>query len=144
MWRCVDPGLTDVSEEIIAFDGGETSVNPGSTQRRVPEDDILQFVLTLINVFSCVKPPSSTLYDSVIRFKSIGTEWAGKRSRLSFERCSVIISAGKWPIVTEGLSLSFCRNTFRGSTSIETRSLPARSLSIHHWWPHPIIRRYIM
>jgi hypothetical protein len=77
MWRCVDPRLTDVSEERIAsifrvenpraenqrqqacpslqppsdadfstlkmdsICSTETSVNPGSTQRHIPEDDIL-------------------------------------------------------------------------------------------------------
>jgi hypothetical protein len=64
MWHCVDPGLTDVSEKSIASifrvaaDTGsslavfcrlemkatrpsETSVNPGSTQSHILEDDIL-------------------------------------------------------------------------------------------------------
>jgi hypothetical protein len=65
MWRCVDPGLTDVSEDRIApifrieksasgsplvdfstlqmeaIRSSETSVNPGSIQHHIPDDDIL-------------------------------------------------------------------------------------------------------
>jgi hypothetical protein len=57
MWRCVDLMLTDVSEERIAhasspladfstlkmdaISSSETSVNTRSTQRHIPEDDIL-------------------------------------------------------------------------------------------------------
>jgi hypothetical protein len=56
MWRSVDPGLTDVSEERItsifrieksasrkpaSAGGSETSVNQESTQRHIQKDDIL-------------------------------------------------------------------------------------------------------
>jgi hypothetical protein len=51
--RCVDPGLTDVSDagsqladfsilKMEAIRSSETSVNPGSKQRFIAEDDILQ------------------------------------------------------------------------------------------------------
>jgi hypothetical protein len=80
MWRCVDPGLTDVSAEHIASifslevpaDAGspltdystmkmeaihsfETSVNPGSIQSHIPQDDILLcpcYTLTISLEFS--------------------------------------------------------------------------------------------
>jgi hypothetical protein len=61
MWRCVDPALTDVWESAVcslladavfpladfstlkmeAILSSETSVNTASTQRHIPEDDIL-------------------------------------------------------------------------------------------------------
>jgi hypothetical protein len=59
MWRCVDHGLTDVSEERIvntmkieAMRSSEISVKPGSTQRHIPEDDIIHVWYYIMDSFA--------------------------------------------------------------------------------------------
>jgi hypothetical protein len=81
MWRCINPGLTDVSEERIvsifrvdksasgepASGGGckrssKKSVNSGSTQHHIPEDDILQAINWLIYFNIAKLNPDKGLY----------------------------------------------------------------------------------